>query len=104
VEPSSRWVIFTAVARAMSVRISTISETANSESRNARSMSPGTKNDARPSPAPVARSWWVDFSMFSPSFIIVQKEPEIKASFAYRPTYFYGGPYEGLWPTRRPAP
>lgn len=59
-EPSrlSMWRVV--VSRTMLVRISTISATDQLFSRNALSMSPGMKNEVRPSPPPTAISWLSD--------------------------------------------
>lgn len=48
-------------SRTMFVRTSTISATDHWFSRNAESMSPGTKNEVRPSPPPTTMAWLSDF-------------------------------------------
>ena len=50
-------------SRTMLVRTSIISATDHSFSRNAASMSPGIKNEVRPSPPPTTISWLLDLSV-----------------------------------------
>lgn len=79
IDPSRLSIRRVVPSRTMLVRTSTISATDHRFSRNAVSMSPGTKNEVRPSPPPTTMAWLSDFRR-SVS-IIVRGSSKIKLDF-----------------------